>query len=105
MDRCRVRSQLIRQSKGVCASIFLLHPGDDESGQVLGGLDVEATTGRHLDVFSAAGPLYVFGIPREGTGHGQDLARLDADVLRQGLNPWSTTWWTNERKDKNNSVE
>ena len=94
-----VGSQLVREAEGVCAGILLLHSSDDEGGQVLSGLNVEATTSRHLDGFSATGPLYIFSIAGEGAGHGQDLAGLDADVLRQGLDPRSTTWWTSQRKN------
>jgi hypothetical protein len=85
--------------EGVCTGVLLLHSSDDKGGQVLSGIDVKATTSRHLNVFSATGPLYIFSVAREGAGHGQDLAWLDADVLRQGLDPRSTTWWTSRRKE------
>lgn len=53
---------------------------------------MEASTGRDLDGSAAAGPLNVFGIAGEGTGHRQDFARLDADVFWQSLDPGSRTW-------------
>ncbi len=90
-SRC-VGSELIGQFEGVGSSIFLLHPGDDEGGQVLRGLDVEASTSSHLDGFAAAGPFDVFGVARKGTGDCQDFARLDADVFWQSFDPWSRTW-------------
>lgn len=90
-SRC-VGSELIGQFESVGSSVFLLHPGDDEGGQVLRGLDVEASAGSHLDGFATAGPLDVFGVTGEGTGDCQDFARLDADVFRQSLDPGSRTW-------------
>lgn len=45
-----------------------------------------------LNDSAAARPLDVFRVSREGTGHGQDLAWLDADVFRQSLDPGSRTW-------------
>lgn len=92
-SRC-VGSELVGQFEGVASSVFLLHPGDDEGGQVLCGLDVEASAGSHLNGFAAAWPLDVFGVAGEGTGDCQDFARLDADVLRQSLDPGSRTWKT-----------
>lgn len=98
MNSRRVRSELIGQLEGVGASIFLLHPSDDEGGQVLRGLDVESAAGSHLNGSSTAGPLDVFGIAGEGACHGQDFARLDANVLWQSLNPGSRPWESEERQ-------
>lgn len=89
--RC-VGSEFVGQFEGVGSSIFLLHPSDDQSGQVLGRLDVEASASRHLDGSAAAGPLDVFGVSGESAGDSQDFARLDADVFRQSLDPGSRTW-------------
>ena len=98
MDGGWVGAQLVGEVQGVCPGVLHLHSGDDEGGKVLSGLDVEATTSRHLDGFPATGPLYILSVAREGAGHSQHLAGLDADVLRQGLDPWSTTWWTTRGK-------
>lgn len=89
-SRC-VGSEFVGQFEGVGSRVFLLHPGDDEGGQVLRGLDVEAPAGSHLNGFSAARPLNAVGVTGEGTGDCEDFAWLDADVLRQSLNPGSRT--------------
>lgn len=52
---------------------------------------METPTGCCLNGFASARPLDVFGVSREGAGHRQDLARLDADVFWQSLNPGSRT--------------
>lgn len=96
VNSCCVRSELVGQFERVRSSIVLLHPRDNEGGQVLRGLDVEAPTSRHLDGSSPARPLDVLSITREGAGNCQDFAWFDADVFWQSLNPGSTTWNQNE---------
>lgn len=91
MNRRRVGSELVGQFEGVGSSVLFLYTSDDERGEVLRGFNVETSTGSHLDGFSTAGPLDVFGVSREGTSHCQHFARLNADVFRQGLNPGSRT--------------
>lgn len=92
MDGGRVRPQLTGQLQGVGPGVLLLHPSDDEGGQVLGGLNVEASAGRHLDGSAAPGPLDVFGVTGEGAGDREDFSRLNADVLRQSLDPGRRAW-------------
>lgn len=92
VNRRRVGSELVGQFQGVGSSVFFLHTGDDEGGQVLRCLDVETSTGGHLDGLATAGPLNAFGVSREGTRHRQDFAWFDANIFRQGLNPGSRTW-------------
>lgn len=67
-SRC-VRAKLIGQFEGVASSVLFLHPGDDESGQVVRGLDVETASRCHFDAPPTARPLNVFGVTGEGTGH------------------------------------
>lgn len=92
VNRCRIRSELVGQFQGVGSGVFFPHTGDDESGKVLRGLNVETSTGGHLDGLATAGPLNVFGISREGTCYCQDFAWLNADIFRQSLNSGSRTW-------------
>lgn len=92
VNRRRVGSELVGQFQGVGSSVFFLHTGDYEGGQVLRRLDVETSAGGHLDGLAAAGPLDVFGVSREGARHRQDFAWLNADIFRQGLDPGSRTW-------------
>lgn len=92
MNRGRVGSELVGQFQGVGSSVFFLYTGDDEGSKVLRGLDVETSTGSHLDGLATAGPLNVFSLSGKGTCHCQDFAWLDADIFRQGLNPGSRTW-------------
>lgn len=69
VNRCRIGSKLVGQFQGVGTSVFFLHTGDDEGGEVLRGLNVETSAGGHLDGLAIAGPLDVFGISRKGTRH------------------------------------
>lgn len=92
MNGCCVGAELVGQLQRVASSVFLLHSGDDEGRQVLCGLDVETSAGRRLDASATAGPLDVLRFSGKGAGNRQDFAWLDADVLRQSLDPGSRTW-------------